>query len=38
MNKLFIKNLRVVFGRPYLFRHLDGCDHMIVFKDLRLYS
>lgn len=38
MNLTEIKNLRVVFGRPYLFRHLGGCDHMIVFKDIRLYD
>ena len=38
MSKAKIKNLRVVFGRPYLFRHLEGCDHTIVFKDLRILS
>jgi hypothetical protein len=38
MDKTELKNLRVVFGRPYLFRHLDGCDHIITFKDLRLLS
>ena len=38
MNKIKLKNLRVVFGRPYLFRHLEGCDHIIIFKDLRILS
>lgn len=30
--------MRVVFGRPYLYRHLDGCDHIIIFKDLRILT
>ena len=38
MGSTKIKELRVVFGRPYLFRHLEGCDHTIVFKDLRILS
>ena len=38
MGRVKIKNLRVVFGRPYLYRHLEGCDHIIVFKDLRVLS
>jgi hypothetical protein len=38
MSQTELKSLRVIFGRPYLFRHLGGCDHTIVFKDLRLYS
>jgi hypothetical protein len=38
MNHTELKNLRVVFGRPYLFRHMNGCDHMIVFKDIRLFD
>ena len=38
MSKTKIKSMRVVFGRPYLFRHLDGCDHIIIFKDLRILT
>lgn len=38
MTKMKIKNLRVVFGRPYLYRHLEGCDHIIIFKDLHVLS
>ena len=38
MSKTKIKNLRIVFGRPYLFRHLEGCDHIILFKDLRILT
>lgn len=34
--KVKLKNLRVVFGRPYLYRHLEGCDHVFIFKDLQL--
>lgn len=38
MSKASLSGLRVVFGRPYLYRHLEGCDHMVIFKDLRLFS
>ena len=38
MNNIDIKSLRIVFGRPYLFRHMNGCDHMVVFKDIKLFS
>jgi|LakMenE18May11ns_1017448.scaffolds.fasta_scaffold9698038_1 hypothetical protein len=38
MTKIKMKNLRVVFGRPYLYRHLEGCDHIIIFKDLHVLS
>ncbi|MCB0369151.1 MAG: hypothetical protein KDD45_06765 [Bdellovibrionales bacterium] len=38
MGKSKLKNLRVVFGRPYTFRHLDGCDHFIIFKDLQILT
>jgi hypothetical protein len=38
MNKAKLKSLRVVFGRPYLFRHLEGCDHIVIFKDLHLLA
>jgi hypothetical protein len=38
MAKTKIKNLRVVYGRPYLYRHLEGCDHIIIFKDLRILT
>ena len=38
MGSTKMKELRVIFGRPYLFRHLEGCDHTIVFKDLRILS
>ena len=32
MKKTSIQDLRVIFGRVYLFRHLGGCDHLIIFK------
>ena len=38
MAKTRLKNLRVVFGRPYIYRHLEGCDHIIIFKDLRILT
>lgn len=38
MGKVKLKNLRVVYGRPYLYRHLEGCDHLIIFKDLRILT
>ena len=38
MSNIELKHLRVIFGRPYLFRHIGGCDHMIVFKDIKLFS
>ena len=38
MGKAKIKNLRVVYGRPYFYRHLEGCDHTIIFKDLRILT
>ena len=33
-----LKNLRVEIGRPYVWRHLRGCDHMVVFSEVRLYD
>ena len=38
MSKFKLKNLRVVYGRPYLFRHLEGCDHIIIFKDMHILA
>ena len=38
MAKTKVKSLRVVFGRPYLFRHLEGCDHIIIFKDMHILA
>jgi len=28
-------DLEVVFGEPYIFKHLRGCEHLIVFSDIR---
>lgn len=33
-----LENLNIVIGKPYIFRHLEHCDHMIVFNDLRLWG
>ena len=38
MGKTKVNNLRVIFGRPYIYRHLDGCDHLLIFKDLRVLT
>jgi hypothetical protein len=38
MGKSRLKHLRVVFGRPYVYRHLEGCDHVLIFKDLHLLT
>jgi len=34
MNTKFI-DLCIQIGKPYYFRHLNSCDHMIVFTDIR---
>ena len=38
MKKVTFNDLRVVFGEVYLYRHLGGCDHMIVFQEARLFE
>lgn len=38
MKKISLQDLRVIFGEVYIFRHLGGCDHMIVFKEARLFT
>lgn len=32
-----IDDLRVIFGSPYVYSHLDGCDHIVIFKEARLF-
>jgi hypothetical protein len=36
MEKTRIEELRVEVGQPYVYRHLEGCDHMLVFNQIRL--
>ena len=37
MKKITFNDLRVIFGEVYLYRHMGGCDHMIVFQEARLF-
>lgn len=37
MNDIKLGDLRVIFGHPYLYRHLGGCDHMICFREARIF-
>lgn len=36
MERTRVEELRVEVGQPYVYRHLLGCDHMIIFNQVRL--
>jgi len=35
MTDVRIRDLNLRFGCPYVFIHLDGCEHIVVFKNMR---
>ena len=35
MQNIIFEDLTIVIGKPYIYRHQEVCDHMIVFKDIR---
>lgn len=32
MESVQMADLRVIFGHPYMYRHLGGCDHIVIFR------
>ena len=36
MSVFNISDITIRIGYPYLFRHIDHCDHMIMLTDIRL--
>lgn len=36
MNDVTLEDLKLSLGVPYLFYHFLCCEHIIVFKDIRL--
>lgn len=38
MEKTRLEDLRIEVGQPYVFRHLQGCDHMLIFNQVRLFD
>jgi snRNA-activating protein complex subunit 3 len=38
MHETRVKDLMIVIGQPYLYRHDDNCDHIIIFHDFRLFN
>ena len=36
MNDVALMEIPIRIGYPYLFRHGDGCDHMVVLNDVRV--
>jgi len=36
MTEVRINDLNLRVGYPYLFRHIENCDHMIMISDIRL--
>ncbi len=36
MEKFLLQDLKIQLGKPYLFRHMKECDHMIIFNNIRL--
>ena len=36
MNDTALIDIPIRIGYPYLFRHGDGCDHMVILNDIRL--
>ena len=37
LNEIF-ENIKIQIGKPYVFRHLKKCDHMVVFDQIRLWG
>ena len=33
---IYIKDIPMRIGYPYLFRHVEYCDHMILLNDIRV--
>ncbi|RCH79718.1 small nuclear RNA activating complex, polypeptide 3, partial [Rhizopus stolonifer] len=38
MTSVLFKDMAIHLDRPFAFLHGDGCEHMFIFKDLRLIS
>ena len=36
MNKTKIEDIPLRIGYPYIFRHIDSCDHVIILNDIRV--
>ena len=36
MNKIKIEDIPLRIGYPYIFRHIESCDHVIILNDIRL--
>ena len=36
MNKIKIEDIPLRIGYPYIFRHIDSCDHVIILNDIRV--
>ncbi|KRX02536.1 hypothetical protein PPERSA_11876 [Pseudocohnilembus persalinus] len=34
MQVIKLIDLKIIFGKPYVYRHFSQCDHMIVFSDM----
>ncbi|KAL4494989.1 hypothetical protein ABPG72_015689 [Tetrahymena utriculariae] len=37
LNEMF-EQIKIQIGKPYVFRHQNKCDHMIVFNEIRLWN
>ena len=36
MNEIKIEDIPLRIGYPYIFRHIDSCDHVIILNDIRV--
>ena len=36
MNNIKIEDIPLRIGYPYIFRHIDSCDHVIILNDIRI--
>jgi hypothetical protein len=36
MNNIKIEDIPLRIGYPYIFRHIDSCDHVIILNDIRV--